>query len=271
VIECGSLFQETVPWRCSTIWKLRARNENANCAAVTHGRPAPFSSHGGLGAELTFYAFAPWLLRRNWIAAAALAVSLAVRMFIHYRVSRGDISYATLTFFFFPATLMFFMLGHFANVIGDKIALGLSPSLLFLFGAAVLFFWVHPQISIDSAVEYLAVVCFALSLPGLFRATKNNGLLNYFGDLTYPLYLTHGLVIVVLVWLLGSGRGMLLLPYLSNRAAASVILITCTSAVAIAAAAFIHRFVEEPARQLIAGIIYRFTQRRSLLLRPSAD
>jgi len=170
VIECGSLFQETVPWRCSTIWKLRARNENANCAAVTHGRPAPFSSHGGLGAELTFYAFAPWLLRRNWIAAAALAVSLAVRMFIHYRVSRGDISYATLTFFFFPATLMFFMLGHFANVIGDKIALGLSPSLLFLFGAAVLFFWVHPQISIDSAVEYLAVVCFALSLPGLFRA-----------------------------------------------------------------------------------------------------
>src|SRR5258708_17904710 len=52
--------------------------------------------------------------------------------------------------------------------------------------------------------DYAAVVLFALALPGIFEATKNNRVSNWLGDLTYPLYLTHYMTMSALFGLLGS-------------------------------------------------------------------
>ncbi len=51
--------------------------------------------------------------------------------------------------------------------------------------------------------DYAAVVLFALALPGIFEATKNNRVSNWLGDLTYPLYLTHDMTMSALFGLWG--------------------------------------------------------------------
>lgn len=50
----------------------------------------------------------------------------------------------------------------------------------------------------DNVFFYLAVVSFAFALPHLFKKTKDSRLLNFIGDCTYPLYLSHLLVMYLL-------------------------------------------------------------------------
>src|SRR5262249_52497545 len=151
-----------------------------------------------LAAELTFYAMAPWLLRSARVAIALFALSVALRIGALWLVE-GRL-YVIWSYFFFPATLMFFLLGHFARQFGTRYSIGLMGSLALLAMAAILSCLGYARVSVDFPAEYGAAVCFALALPGLFRATKDNRFLNFCGDLTYPLYLTHSLVVVVVFW-----------------------------------------------------------------------
>jgi peptidoglycan/LPS O-acetylase OafA/YrhL len=47
-------------------------------------------------------------------------------------------------------------------------------------------------------VPWLMVLSAAMFLPFLFAVTKDNWLLNFLGDLTYPIYLIHGTVFTFL-------------------------------------------------------------------------
>jgi len=151
-----------------------------------------------LAPEVTFYALAPWLLRAPRIALAALLVSLAARGYAywHFYPVQGGL-YFTWTYFFFPAVFMFFLLGHFSERLAQRFPIGLWPSLVLLAAAGVMF---SRDPLLDGLMPWAATLCFAAALPGLFAATKDHRFLNYLGDLTYPLYLTHLLLISALYW-----------------------------------------------------------------------
>jgi peptidoglycan/LPS O-acetylase OafA/YrhL len=151
-----------------------------------------------LAPEVTFYALAPWLLRAPRIAIVALVISLAVRGYAYWHffpVQAG--LYFTWTYFFFPGVFVFFLLGHFSERLARRFPIGLWPSLALLAAAGLMF---SRDPLLDGWLPWAACLCFAAALPGLFAATKDNRAFNFLGDLTYPLYLTHLLLISALYW-----------------------------------------------------------------------
>src|ERR1700732_4677997 len=67
---------------------------------------------------MTFYLLAPWLLRSDRLALAALVGSMAVRIVVFFVVGPHALTWITYiiwSYFFLPSTFMFFMLGHLAR------------------------------------------------------------------------------------------------------------------------------------------------------------
>ncbi|HEX3484943.1 MAG TPA: acyltransferase [Micropepsaceae bacterium] len=211
-----------------------------------------------LGAELTFYLIAPWALRSSKIAITLFLVSAMVRL-MSLAVAgpiRLETDYLTWTYYFFPATLMFFMLGHFANMIARSLPLGATASIVAL-ALAGFFSWLEQPISVDRLPSYLSCLCFAAALPGLFAVTKDSRIFNFLGDLTYPLFLTHTMTVAVLFgpWKIARPLGQLLLAgagYFGSPAIGGALLIAAILGIAIPVAAVAHFAIERPARKLVA-------------------
>ena len=221
-----------------------------------------------LGAEMTFYLLAPWLLRSDRLALAAFVGSLAVRavvFFIFWPFASVDHTYITWSYFFLPSTFMFFMLGHLARRVPYIGTAG--PWLAFSILVAAVWFvsrnhW-GPAGDWFRFNDYVATVLFALALPGVFEATKNNRVSNWLGDLTYPLYLTHHMTMFALfgVWAFLGAPGVAFVnfaksfgsPYTTGLVLFALVTITC-----LPVALIVHVLVELPLRfvavRLIAGL-----------------
>jgi peptidoglycan/LPS O-acetylase OafA/YrhL len=204
-----------------------------------------------LGAEVTFYLMAPFILRSNRLALMLLLGSAAVRAAIYATVARSDPGFVNLTFFFFPATFGFFLLGHFGAVVCRYRSINLAGSLGFLGVAIALCYGAGNQVTFDGWLSHLLPVCFALALPGIFAATKDSRVFNLLGDLTYPLYLTHNLAIAVMF----APRRMdsWFLPLLQSKSAAALLSIGVIAALAVAVAT--HYLIEPLARALFDRLI----------------
>ena len=233
----------------------------------------PFRTEIGwtLGAEMTFYLLAPWLLRSDRVAFAALVSSLAVRIVVFFVVSPVGphaptfATYIIWSYFFLPSTFMFFMLGHLGRRVPYIATAGRWPAFA-IFIAAVWFIsrngW-GPAGDWFRFNDYVAAVLFALALPGVFEATKNNRISNWLGDLTYPLYLTHDMTMSALFGLWGfvGVPGMAFVnfaksfssPYTTGVVLFVLLAIACSLVALIA-----HVLVELPLRfvtvRLMAGL-----------------
>lgn len=190
-----------------------------------------------LGAELTFYVLAPLLLRSWSLTIAVLTVSLAVRFYFVATIGYSSVW----TYMFLPSTIAFFLLGHIGRVVAERFRRLESPSVwmpifVLAFGALIL----GPPPEWDGVQFWTAIVCFALALPGLFELTKDNRFLNGLGGLSYPVYLIH---YPVLVMLLGGSRlaGM----FDSTGGSSTAIALLCVSVVT-AAAVVVHWLIEQP-------------------------
>jgi peptidoglycan/LPS O-acetylase OafA/YrhL len=203
-----------------------------------------------LGAEVTFYLMAPFILRSNRLALMLLLGSAAVRAAILATVARGDPGFVNLTFFFFPATVMFFLLGHFGAVVCRYRPINLAGSLGFLGVAIALCFHAGNQITFDGWSTHLLPVCFALALPGIFAATKDSRFFNLLGDLTYPLYLTHSLAIAELFWPVTAWMGQWFVVLVQSKSAALILLIGVVAASIVAVAT---HFLIEPVARYVAS------------------
>jgi peptidoglycan/LPS O-acetylase OafA/YrhL len=158
-----------------------------------------------LGAELLFYLMAPFVLRSLKRSAGLFAVSAAIRA-VALLMTLSDQSLSIVwTYFFFPSTLCFFLLGHFGRLISDR--LKLSP----LFGYSALAGFIAVSLALansdrvitfNSFGMYAGLLLFALAIPTVFATTKDNKIFNFLGDLTYPLYLVGDLCLmsVFAVW-----------------------------------------------------------------------
>ena len=187
-----------------------------------------------LGVELSFYLLAPFLLRRHWSVVLAVAtLGLVARIAAGFD---GD----PWTNRFFPFELTIFLLGglayhrfarikHRSLARWEKIA-ALFPVILVicypLYGGESWFFQ-------TGRLVFLAGL--AGGLPYLFHMTRNITLDRSLGELSYPVYLCHELVISLVA----------LTPHLSGNGSALVAL-----ALSIAVASATVTFIEAPVDRL---------------------
>jgi peptidoglycan/LPS O-acetylase OafA/YrhL len=222
-----------------------------------------------LGAELTFYLVAPWVLRSPKTAIFLFLLSAMIRLGVAATLPiETHTVYILWSHFFFPATLMFFLLGHFANVIGRSLVPGVAISIAAL-ALAAMFSWLDsPPITVDRLPAYLSCLCFAAALPSLFATTKDGRLFNFLGDLTYPLYLTHSMTIAALFgpWGFAGPLGRFLIAraaLFGSAAMGGTFLIVAILCVALLVATLAHFAIERPARRLAAMFFFRWTPDRT--------
>lgn len=208
-----------------------------------------------IGAELTFYAFAPLLIRSVPAAICVLCLSLACR--ISFVSVYGFDN--TWTYHFFPSTVMFFLLGHFSRLAWEAVRIDrrLGVALLAL-SVLVSLLGIHTQ-AWDNRNFYMAIFLFAMSLPAVFELTRKSRLMNRLGDLSYPVYLIHVAVIGV-VFFVKPSLGDFLVR--ADRAVAApsqyfggLIVIPSTLLICIVIASVVLFAIEQPVAGLARKIL----------------
>jgi len=172
-----------------------------------------------LSSELTFYLIAPFVVRSPIRIAVVFAASLLVRTaFVGILGYRSGVW----GYWFFPATLCMFMLGSIAYhahwwvrlIIPSKvIGWGGLGVLTLLIGAQLIRWQVampsNPEGSIDGPRFWLLYLAFAAMIPSLFELTRGSGIDRAIGELSYPLYLVHGIVLGLIYMRWGAPKGVL--------------------------------------------------------------
>jgi peptidoglycan/LPS O-acetylase OafA/YrhL len=147
-----------------------------------------------LASEVTYYALAPllfWSVRVFWIA---FVLALLTRIVL-LKMFGFDVVW---TYQFSGSTLIFFLFGHFGRICYARFTQPLGRLNLAFGVASVVFLLLNVGKSFDNRYFSLCVVSLALFLPYLFEKTKDSPTLNFLGDNTYTLYLSHTAVIFFL-------------------------------------------------------------------------
>jgi peptidoglycan/LPS O-acetylase OafA/YrhL len=193
--------------------------------AIWFGDMRTIGQAWSVGLEIWFYFLAPFLTRLPSFFLVLLAcLSCLLKAYLEWK--------GILTYFFFPAQLWYFIVG----MIGQRVwstyknqiesmswtrhIVGFVAALTLLFP-----FWPVP----GQRWIYYAII--ATSLPLLFGSTRKIGWDRWVGNLSYPVYMTHMLVLSIITATLKMGHPTLVL---------SVTLITSI---------FILKWVEEPLDQ----------------------
>jgi len=155
-----------------------------------------------LGLELSFYIVAPLIVRKKTsIIISLFIMSFATRYYLYYK----GYYVAWWTVAFFPTELAMFLLGSISyrifNFISDKpfsttkISFFISIP-IFL---ATIFFHLLPTDNIICSIFTTGKLIYygliTISLPFLFIVSKGNKIDRFIGELSYPLYLCHLIVI----------------------------------------------------------------------------
>jgi peptidoglycan/LPS O-acetylase OafA/YrhL len=160
-----------------------------------------------IGVEFAFYAIAPWLVRAKARTVALLVIgSLVLRGLLY----RNGLDHDPWTYRFFPCELALFLSGNlayrayvrFRTVFRDRhvqrVALAWTVSSVLLFQI----------VTLRDTIKYpVFFVLFAAALPAMFDLTKNNKVDRNIGELSYPIYMSHLLVLRFCGWA-GNLRGL---------------------------------------------------------------
>jgi peptidoglycan/LPS O-acetylase OafA/YrhL len=153
-----------------------------------------------IGLELTFYLIAPFIVRRKLPLIIGLIIIFTVLRLIAY--SNG-LNHDPWTYRFFPFELAFFLLGNISYRLYTKlrtveIANYINFSALFiLFGLTIIYRYLPVYINI----LYYAAWC--VLIPFVFLLTKSSKLDSRIGELSYPVYICHILVLLLLLLIPG--------------------------------------------------------------------
>ncbi len=208
-----------------------------------------------LGLELTFYFIAPFILPRMRVLLTLLALSVALRIYLlHIGLAEND----PWTYRFFPTELALFLLGALAHQVMlpfyrrtlsaaklDKVAAVATYSFVFL---TLVFSFIRVEDIVKSMV--LFVIFFAL-MPFFFVFQIKNDWDKRIGDLSYPIYISHLLIIYVITVLLAK-FGAISELHMFGKSVPAGKLITSLGAIVLAVAfsIFLNRYIGGPVESI---------------------
>ncbi|MGZ5202250.1 MAG: acyltransferase family protein [Croceibacterium sp.] len=150
-----------------------------------------------LGLEFSFYLIAPLIARRPVrVIAAILFASIALRLLLQFGFGLHGLPWS---YMFFPSELALFM----AGVLGYRIYRAredgaVDPRLWRLFVAACASIAIAVLINRLHGWSRVAstglLFCLLLAIPALFRASRTHRVDRFLGELSYPIYIGHMLV-----------------------------------------------------------------------------
>lgn len=149
-----------------------------------------------IGLEISFYIIAPFIVtKRLKYVIGFIILSACLRMVLYFNGFKED----PWTYRFFPTEIMFFLLGtvayHIYKII-EKVKL--RKSTLFVVYFLVLAFTLSYS-WIDSNLKmYLYFIVFFFSLPFIFILSRNWKKDRFIGELSYPVYINHILIILLI-------------------------------------------------------------------------
>jgi peptidoglycan/LPS O-acetylase OafA/YrhL len=161
-----------------------------------------------LGCELVFYLIAPFILRKGVkIVLLLILISFVFRLYIYNYL---DLKIDPWTSRFFPTEIMFFLLGYISYhmyLVVQKRKITFLINILTLV-TMVLFIFLYDYIPFISAASFpfsfpfslkltIYYVCFVIAVPILFNFLKKSKWDNKIGELSYPIYISHFLVIMI--------------------------------------------------------------------------
>jgi len=150
--------------------------------------------------ELSYYLIAPFLVKSPMRLLMLIFLSLICRYYIYKYIGSTD----PWNYRFFPSELLFFGLGSFCYHIYIKIKkYSFSEDIGFIFFVIIFFYLTNlnriPSIMPNTVLfrgEFIQFfLCMTVMLPFIFLKTKNNLMDRRVGELSYPIYLAHILII----------------------------------------------------------------------------
>ena len=153
-----------------------------------------------LGVEISFYLIAPFIINKKRLWGLILILSLLLRLIL---VTDGIGLKDPFTYRFFPTELSLFLFGVFSQQIllpiykiNNLIKMKYVNLITFFVILFILFFHIIPlSYSILSLILILIVV---FSLPFISKFQKNYSIDNWISKFSYPIYISHMLIIYVL-------------------------------------------------------------------------
>lgn len=155
-----------------------------------------------LGIEITFYFLAPWLVRKSTkVLVLILVLDIGLRMYLR-QVGFSDDPW---NYRFFPIELAFFIMGAIAYKYYVKLKSKLNSTYLqsitiFIIVFTLMFDFIPVNYTIKQWAYYILVM---FSIPYIFIYSKHSSFDRQIGDLSYSIYISHILVIIVLQLLCG--------------------------------------------------------------------
>lgn len=146
-----------------------------------------------LAIELQFYLVAPFIVTRSLVFCFAL---LAAALLIRFRVP-GSYTFA-------PAAWCFFLIGH----VSHRLSVRLSERILRQIAIAAItslpllgyLCSVSESLNLDRPQFWVFYLSASAAIPAIFTLTKTWRIDSFLGELSYPIYISHMLVIGLVMY-----------------------------------------------------------------------
>lgn len=151
-----------------------------------------------LGIELMFYILAPFIVRRSYKSILLLIiVSLSIRAWIYFYLGWY---YDPWTYRFFPAELALFLMGTmsyklYVLVKKNSFHNNINKIITILFFGLLCSYQFIPSIFHEEVIKWLFYLIACICIPFVFQLTNKWKFDRSIGDLSYPIYIVHVLVI----------------------------------------------------------------------------
>lgn len=166
-----------------------------------------------LSTEILFYLIAPFIVRSRRKIAILAICSLLIRMF--FVINAQIFSIPAWCMRFFPSTLLFFLLGSISyqiyKLINNRMSVRKNNFIGWSLVVVITVFVLHNLIinkgifihniseNYDTLEEWLFYILITITIPFLFNLSKKSKFDRLIGELSYPMYIVHGLVIGILI------------------------------------------------------------------------